>query len=98
MKNRNGHPQRWLDFCLRQPVGATDRMLETALADYNPALTQATRITRLSEMRVCTDKVVRARVASIASWAAQHGEPGTTRYTAAFIRAARVIRRGETLP
>jgi hypothetical protein len=98
MSAHPGTTQRLLDLYLRLPVSAPDALLERELTAHNPGLSNAARAVRLSEMRLCTNRTVRANLATIAAWAAQRAQPDTWRYTHAFLTAARAIRDGRPLP
>jgi hypothetical protein len=98
MPRHPGTTQRLLDLCLSLPVGAPDHVLDAALTAHSPGLAHATRLVRMSEMRVCTHPRVRASLATIAAWASLRGAPDTARYAHAFITAARAIRDRRQLP
>jgi hypothetical protein len=98
MPNHPGTTQRLLDLYLRLPVSAPDALLERELATHSPGLSDRSRGVRLSEMRLCTNRTVRANLATIAAWAAQRAQPSSARYTHAFLAAARAIRDGRPLP
>jgi hypothetical protein len=97
-RGKAGTSQRWLDFCLSQPEGASETLLRGALASYSPFLTEATRAVRLSEMRTLTHTRVRASIATALAWAGRRAKPGSARYAHAVLSAARAIREGRTLP
>jgi hypothetical protein len=93
-----GTSQRWLDLCLGLPVAASEDLLKGALFGHSPFLTPETRVVRLSQMRLLTNALVRANVATIANYAGRRAEPGSRRYTTAFLSAASAIRKGNALP
>jgi hypothetical protein len=88
---------RWLDLCLRLPVGASERTLDAALTGFNPVMSLPSRRRALSEMRLCIHPTVRANLGTLTAFAAKYEEPGTRRYVAIFLTGARAIRDGRRL-
>ncbi len=86
--------QRWLDFGLGLPEGASDSLLLRALHDdWNPALSEKSVATRMSELRVLTHPTVRRHLATIRRKVGRLAAAGTARYKHLFMAACQRVRR-----
>jgi hypothetical protein len=60
-----GTVQRYLEFGLSLPVGASDLVLRRRLAAWNGEMSSKTLATRMSELRLLTDRNVRRHLEAI---------------------------------
>ena len=85
--------QRFLQLGLSLPAGATDRTLERALERWNGHQSDKTLATRMSELRLLTDPVVRRNLRAIERYASEAADGDGKKYKNAFLSACVRIKR-----